>query len=364
MRKFFALALAVAMVLSLASVSFAALPVNTVADVDLVGPWRYDADGDTLASDLRYGSGVLYLIKIDEDPAAAYADDEADEINGAYITAYKEIEKLKVKAEFEQGEDLVKSVSIVKKYVNDGVAGITNGNYYYFVEFMMNSSESVNEADVVATLEFNRKADDDVNAKAEAGVSTGIGKIKDDKVEAEFTVFHAKNYNMSDGTGDYKFDDTNDSTYLKYDTNYALKFSCDDEVEIPFGKDGEENEGTFTVDVSGQGKVFLKYNTKANEAIVNANPGVEMYFVNFNNCKFNRVGEFVYEMEDMVAAYKVVGDELVEIKGLEIDSEEAIFNTRVLESYVFATAELVNPAAAVEAPVVEAPAVTNPSTGA
>ena len=69
-------------------------------------------------------------------------------------------------------------------------------------------------------------------------------------------------------------------------------------------------------------------------------------------------------MDNIVAAYKVVGDKLVEIKGAQFDTDEVTFNTRVLESYVFATAELVNPAAAVEAPVVEAPAVTNPSTGA
>ena len=46
---------------------------------------------------------------------------------------------------------------------------------------------------------------------------------------------------------------------------------------------------------------------------------------------------------------------------LEVEDDEVFFNTRVLESYVFADAELVNPV--VEAPVV-APEVTNPTTGA
>ena len=88
-----------------------------------------------------------------------------------------------------------------------------------------------------------------------------------------------------------------------------------------------------------------------------------MHFVNFNNVKFNRTGEFCYEMEDGVACYKVVDGALVEIPGAEYDeADEAFyFNTRVLGSYVFANAELVNPV--VEAPVV-APEVTNPTTGA
>ena len=126
------------------------------------------------------------------------------------------------------------------------------------------------------------------------------------------------------------------------------------------------NEGTFTVDVSGQGKLFVMYDTKAVDAIVDANPGVKMHFVNFNGAKFNRTGEFAYEMEDGVAAYKVVDGALVAIPGCEYDeADEAFyFNTRVLEKYVFANAELVNPVA--EAPVVEAPvaAPSNPSTGA
>ena len=383
MRKFFALALAVAMVLSLASVSFAAV---TTGNIELAGPYRYDADknvmidveNDEKAIDdkdmLRYGSGVYYAILIDDDTTSA--DDEAA------VKSYKKVEKLKAKAEFEMGEALVESVSIVKKYVDvdnqnkrisdsnanpqyptitktvaNGGANITDSGYYYFVEVKVASKDTTSEADIAGTIEFDRKAD------ANDDAAKNIGKLKDEERDIAFTVFYKDSY-VADGDK-FEFDGTADSAYLKYDTNYALKFNDDEEIELEFGAKEGTNEGTFTVDVSGQGKVFLKYNTKANEAIVDANPGVEMFFLNFNNCKFNRVGEFVYEMEDMVAAYKVVGDQLVEIKGLEIDGEEAVFNTRVLESYVFATAELVNPAAAVEAPVVEAPAaVTNPSTGA
>ena len=110
----------------------------------------------------------------------------------------------------------------------------------------------------------------------------------------------------------------------------------------------------------------MLFRSKLADAIAEANPGVKIYALNFNGVKFNRVGEFAYELEDGVAAYKVVDGALVEIPGCEYDEsdETFYFNTRVLENYVFATAELVNPVA--EAPVVEAAPVapSNPSTGA
>ena len=69
-------------------------------------------------------------------------------------------------------------------------------------------------------------------------------------------------------------------------------------------------------------------------------------------------------MENLVAAYQIVDDQLVAINGLEISADTATFSTRTLGNYVFADAELVNPTPVVEAPAAEAPAVTNPSTGA
>ena len=124
-----------------------------------------------------------------------------------------------------------------------------------------------------------------------------------------------------------------------------LKFDCDEEVEFQFGDPyAGLNEGVFTVDVSGQGKVFLNWNTDANEALAAANPGVDMHFVNFNDVKFNRAGEFEYELEDVAAGYMVINNQLVPIPGLEIEDDTARFTTNMLVPYVFATSELVNPA--------------------
>ncbi|MBQ2750958.1 MAG: hypothetical protein IJF25_00115 [Oscillospiraceae bacterium] len=359
MKKFFALVLAVAMVMSLASVAMA-------ADVTLgLGAYDYsadsntmtlatgffkDANGDTKGALLTYGDTVYFPLKI----------------AGEYVKDFAAVEKLKVKVSYEMGEDLVKDVEIVKVRVDDmkkqdGTALVTadyfqGADYYYFVAFKTNSMTTTGDSDVVGTLEFNRK---EIKAEDAPKLSAGVrSKIDECEVDFAFNLFYENSWLTGAKANAYVVDGK--AVALKWDTDYALKFDYDDEAEFNFGfKD--LNEGSFVVDVSGQGKVYVRYNTKAVDAIVDANPGVNMHFINFNDVKFNRTGEFTYELEDGVAAYKVVDGALVEIPGLENDDGEFTFNTRVLGSYVFATAELVNPV--VEAPVV-APEVTNPTTGA
>jgi len=420
MRKFFALALAVAMVLSLASVSFAA--TSELDPVAVAVPHDYSADKNTMTpyadKMAEYGDTVYFPIVYD---------------TGVQASAYEEIEKMKIKTEFEMGEELVDSISIVKKgldteYAVEDITGVTfeadwttelvvehdystadelkdaldayvadlsnftfkvsgvvtdaedvtetnvdntqvtvtandeeletaevvvAGDYYYYVAMKLKDAVTTADADVIGTFEFNRKE----NKKN----GNNIEEIDEEKIDFAFNVWYENNYLAVDEMGETFALVGSEGAQLKWDDMYILKFDCDEEVDIEFGE-GALNEGVFTVDVSGQSKIAFEYNTKANEAICDANPGVEMFFVNFNGAKFNRVGQFEYEMEDMVAAYEIVDDKLVEINGLEVDGEVATFYTRTLGAYVFATAELVNPV--VDAPVVEAPAVTNPTTGA
>lgn len=353
MKKFFALVLAVAMVMSLAAVSFAAPTPEAV--VKLVGPLKYDADKNAMACTTNipalgltqddkeincYGEPVYFLAISDND-----ITDNGGTITLAPVTKYSHVEKLKYKVEIEMGVQILRGISIVKKYVDvdakwdddatpyqladSGI--IPESGYYYFAEVLIADSNSIAETDVSGKVELSRKADS----------KKGINKMDKDKntLDFDFTVFHQNNWQ---GAGSPYL--VKDSVTLEYDEVYALKFDCDDEVEIEFGT--EPNEGTFTVDASGQGKIVFKFDTAANEAIADANPNAKMFFVNFNGAKFNRVGEFEYEMEDMAAAYEIVDGKLKAIPGLKIESDTATFNTRTLGSYVFATAELVDPAPA------------------
>ena len=71
MKKFFALVLAVAMIMSMAAVSFAA--TNTVS---LYGPWDYDADTDKVrTTGIQYGDSVLFLLT---ENAYSYKDDKGN----------------------------------------------------------------------------------------------------------------------------------------------------------------------------------------------------------------------------------------------------------------------------------------------
>ena len=365
MKKLLALFMAAAMVIG-SSVSAVAARPNGVATegsyssggIALLGPFDYDADDKSMNDNaLVYGDAAYYLLL-----------DKA----GNAIGNYAAVEKMKVKATFEMGKELVESISIVKKKVNTAVANhteianlITETGHYYFLCIKTREQETTTDSDIIGTVTFNRKAVDlNDTGDTKGDDATGIeDKIDDVKLDFSFNVFYG-DYDYIANADDYVL--VTDSVDLKWDRPYALKFDSDDEIDLNFGFDNG-NEGTFTVDVSGQSKLYLKYNTNADDSIVDANPGVKMCFLNFNGVKFNRVGEFAYEMEDGAHAYKVVDGKLEEIPGCEYDysDETFYFRTRILENYVFATEELVNPVedVVVEAPVIDA-VVTNPTTGA
>lgn len=329
MKKTFALVLAVAMVMSLAAVSFAASSNDNAKFTIDSAAKKYSSDANTMTvTQIQYGKAAYFGI---------YKD-------GVALKDYKDVEKMKIKTKWEMGSDLVESVSIVKKLVGT--------NYNYFVEVKTAFKSTTSDADIVGTLTFNKKK------------TTGESEWTLDDCDKDITInVGYENTYLTDAVNLLVDSDTED---LKWDTYYLLKFDYDDEVELSFGsKDGGNNEGTFTVDVSGQGKLLLYYLTDANAEIAAANAGAKMNFINFNNAKFNRTGEFAYEMENGKYAYQIVDGKLVAIPGCEYDEsdETFYFNTRVLGSYVFSDVELVDAAPAVTAPVEEKP-VTNPGTGA
>ena len=364
MKKFIAILLAAAMVLSLSAIAAAARP-NGVAvygnyastGIAMVGPFDYDADTKCMSgAALSYGDSAYYLLL-----------DKA----GNPISNYSAVEKMKIKSTFEMGGDIVDSVSVTKKNVKltadthpEIISRITEAGHYYFVCIKTEHLETTVDTDVIGQLTFSRKEVDLKDSGSSKGDDpSGIeDKIDSVKIDFAFNVFYG-DHDYIANSDDYIL--VTDSVDLKWDRDYALKFDSDDEIDLTFGFDNA-NEGVFTVDVSGQNKIYLKYNTNADDDIADSNPDAKMFFVNFNGVKFNRVGEFVYEMENGAYAYKVVDGKLVEIPGCEYDdSDEAFyFRTRVLENYVFSDRELLNPVddTVIESPVIDA-VVTNPSTG-
>ena len=389
MKKLFAVVLAVAMVLSLAAVSFAATgssssagPIGDEFEFAGIGSeaLHYDAadyysclfglpaayqmqalgamygDGDHLMMNngyISYGAAAYYPIKFKTGGNEFVASD-SDLIDG-----------LKFKAEFEEGANLVNDISIVKMNVRSVVntifptpsanyeevkETISNGdNYLYFLKISVNPFITTGEEDIIGTVTFDCKDDDELKIIAEGIVYNDavIKETEDLKCSINFPVHVERHYTTTDEAKIYSGNEFD----LEYGKLYSLKFDCDEEAELVFGggsnsnlgQNSAMNEGRFTVDVSGQGKVILNVTTTANEAIVAANPGAKMFFLNFNGVKFNRAGEFEYDLEDVKAAYMVVNNQLLPIPGVEIEDDTVRFTTNMLVPYVFSTSELVNP---------------------
>lgn len=405
MKKTFALAMAAAMIASMSAVSFAAPSYidgsydgayskktdggKTYYPVVAVhGPFSYDNDDKALTREtVEYGETAYYALLQSDidgngDPTGAKS----------LVTESEVVSSLKVKPKWEEGSKLVKSISIVKKKVVnetgtgffklDGTTasqadydsgdayegaetlGIGSNNYgrvpaeeyaknqyYYFLALAMESSSSTSDTDVIGTLTLSK-------SKAP--------KVDDLELNINLNVDWANSYRSSQS---YVIDGSS-SPELTSETNYSLKFDYDDEADLEF-----EDGSIFTVDVSGQGKVLVYYDTNFNSKIAAKYPLAELNFWNGNGAKFNRVGEMFLACKEDYSQflYQVNADgTLSEVPGAEFDKydEGFYFNTRVLGTYVISDMELdIAPAVttpSVETPVVTTPApvVTNPSTGA
>ena len=445
MKKFLSVVLAVAMVVSLASVAMAKTdpaitglsavpfggatglvgvssydetPTVKVEDdkpyypiVDLAGPFSFSAEdkalydhvnrGDTIKSGpVEYGDTAYYALvqympaaiaganKVDEKYDGLAVDDDmfiltgSTAVNGYYtlVMDSETVSGLKIKADWEEGGDLVKKISVVKKKIENPVSGHSledssvdyddpdvyypdanelgltalgyeEGKYYYFLCISYEDSTSVEDSDVIGTLTLNKSKDPSVDGM---------------DIDVAVNLDWENSWRKTNTAGESEFKVENDIE-LKVDTNYALKFDCDDEIEITF-----EDDSYFTVDVSGQGKILFNYNTDPINKIANKYYMAELNFWNGNGAKFNRVGEFFLSCEDLEGnqfLYQVTADgKLAEVPGAEWDdSDEGFyFNTRTLGSYVVSDMELdIAPVvSAPSAPAVSAPVISNPSTGA
>ena len=434
MKKFLALALAIAMIVSLSSVAMATDidPVATNAKfetggaeeytlkvengdstdpdvygpiVGLYGPFSYDSEDRALydAVDhktagkegvygpVEFGEAAYYAIinyvpdNFDEEDDDEYEVEldsaDIDESNGKFLVVKDSevVSNLKIKTDWEEGGDLVKSIKVVKrKIVNytkaaDGdfertdsdydedyyyptleELGLTKydmekDDYVYFLVVEYEESNSHNDADLIGTVTLNKSKDP---------------KVDDLELDIGFSVDWEHNYRTDAENCTIK--DDPDFEFVA-EKNYALKFDCDEEVELTF-----DDESTFTVDVSGQSKILFNWNNNYISKVAAKYPYAELNFWNGNGAKFNRVGEFFFNCEDLEGnqfLYQVNADgTLSEVAGAEWDdSDEGFyFNTRVLGSYVVSDMELdvvSNVQGAVSAPVAPAPVVTNPATG-
>ena len=368
MKKFLAMLLAVSMVASMSAVSFAVsgssrtltgtpdktTPADAYAsmikdgkyddddgypiDTTLIGPFGYNSDDKNLTIDsVEYGKTAYFLL-------TEYYLDSGEETR--LVTQSESTDKLKVKGDWEEGKSLVDGMAITKKKVNGfGVYddlddkdnftedadftsdmandyGFVSGKYYYMVAITVEDSSSTSDADIIGALTLSKskkpKADDiDFDVAINVDWEQSYRKTEDLTIEGDYDPIYSETY-------------------------YALKFDCDEEIELGFNDDS-----TFTVDVSGQPKTLLYFDTDFNSSIAAKYPLAELNFWNGNGAKFNRTGEMFLsigdEDYDNYYLYQINSDgSLSEVANAEYDDadEGFYFKTRTLGSYVVSDMEL------------------------
>ena len=168
---------------------------------DAYGPFAYDVNDDkALTVDaIEYGDTAYYVL--------------ADH-NGRGITDSDSVDGLKIKSKWEEGEKLVKGVSVTKKKVTNtiGESLITEANkYYYMIALTTESSTSTSDADIIGTMTLNK---------------TKSPKVKDLDLDISLNVNWANSY-LDSGKDFVVQGDLDEIEAEKY---YSLKFDYDDEV--------------------------------------------------------------------------------------------------------------------------------------
>ena len=309
-------------------------PINDI----LIGPFGYNTDDKNLTLDsVEYGKTAYFLLTEYYDSGVPAA---------RLVTQSESADNLKVKGDWEEGKSLVDGLAITKKKVNGfgtypdpddkdnfsedndftnemiSTYDFEEGRYYYMVALTVEDSSSTSDADIIGTLTLSKsrkpKADD-----IEFDVAVNVDWEQSYRKTEELTI-----------EGDY------DPIYSE--TYYAMKFDCDEEIELGFNDDS-----TFTVDVSGQPKTLLYYDVDFNSSIAAKYPDAELNFWNGNGAKFNRTGEFFLSIGDDdyddYYLYQINSDgTLSEVADAEYDSSDEgfYFRTRTLGSYVISDVEL------------------------
>ena len=321
MKKILALTLAAVMAAGMTTVAFAKDedPVLTIGNHifkvnDGVGEWVGDLDS---TFDNTLDPGATYYISINADGmdlADVNGDKEsieakADEVTKSVANDYDVYDEWKV------GDGVLSDMSIEYRKIDlfDGSweDSKTTG-YRYVVEFTVPELDAATTTDVGGEIKI-------AESKTKAKDLTGM---RLDATIGEFTTID---------------DDTIDATDLS-----LVKFDKDAEltdVEITWGDD---EIAMFEVNVSGQGKLNLAWNTSFNKEFGAMYDYANLTFVNFEGTpSFNKNGTLMVYAEPDTFFYEVTEDGAKKVDAeYDEDYEAWIFETRALTSYVISDVEL------------------------
>ena len=329
MKKLFALTLAVAMVLSMASVAFASNDYVLTVDSDKLWTDGEAAHSFEVVTDknVNFGDTVYVDVYVGADKFAT---------KEGWLKDSDIVKNFKLKADWSKNGSLVESVNWEKViWADEGV------RYLISIDLAENNTATSGK-DIIGTITIDPKSKNVVNT-AEAG--------------KEFKFDVALRANPLDA-------EHNEITSNDY---YVHEFDADEEYEVELFA----GMGMFVVNTYGQGDLVIKTDVDYNEGIENADPDVNYVYFNSNNATFNRLGDLYLYGEESNIIYAVNEDGSLRKIAPKYDEDEEAFviRTRVIGNYVIAEGELNENALvagvekAPEAPVAPV-APSNPSTGA
>ena len=332
MKKIFATALAAVMTVSLTSVAFAetergfVLGYNELgsgtgdgtlvyADLDDDGSYEKYTSLSALASAASSNGGVLEAGTKVYVPILLWTDTDDDgEVEDGELTqpTSDDIKGYKVYADWKVGDvDDDPEIKYVK-FQKDG----TNYSYGYAAVVYIPETTSAKDFDLAGTLAIAKtssKADD---------------AIDQNKFDFDITyASSAKIYEDFDGTETLE------------DGGGIVEFADDcGEIDIEFG----DETALFTVDVTGQGKLNLAWNTDFNKEVADLDKSANMDFVTFEgNPSFNKNGTMYIYADVDTYLYEVKDGKLVAVDAeYDEDYEAWTFKTRTLGAYVISDKEL------------------------
>ena len=334
MKKIFALALAAVMTAGMTTVAFAAAgdqtPMvgqkpdsgnQTATDHD----YAYILNDEDVAYDrldshpvLESGDKIVVPISIftEGNPGTTFNDYSWFDRNYDYKT-----NNVKVYADWDDVEgDAKGDVDLMwVKYDNNTATELgTSAGYYYSV--------------VITVPENNGDKLLDLVGKVSVGRTTTAARNAANSVSIEATF-------GPDGTAAY-YPSTTDFDGGILDAGKTGIVSFDktaDEIDIEFGE-----QALFTVDVTGQGKLNLAWNTKFDKEFAAMYDYANLDFLTFEGePAFNRTGDFYIYADEDAFVYEVTDDGAKALDATwDEDYEAWKFRTRNLTSYVISDVEL------------------------